>query len=88
VGQEQVMGERLVWRSIYGRQTIFLDGISIGDAYPSKGSDEDVWRLRIWRPGRVQGGYECYILAPAGEETAKQALVDLLERARKEGYGG
>lgn len=81
------MSEALEWRVIFGRETAFLDGVSIADAYPSKGAEQDVWRLRIWRPGRVQGGFEAYVLCPAGAESARQALVKLLEQARREGYG-
>ena len=76
------MSEKLEWRNIYGRPTLFLDGIGVGDAYPSKGAEGDVWRLRIWPPDRLQGGRERYVLASAGVDTARQVLLEMLERAR------
>jgi hypothetical protein len=82
------MSDQLEWRRIYGRLTLFVGGVGVGDAYLSKGSDAgDVWRLRIWPEDRVQGGRERYVLAPALEETAKDMMLEMLKRGRGEAGG-
>jgi hypothetical protein len=78
------MADQVEWRRIYGRLTAFVGGLGVADAYPVRGSDPDVWRLRAWPRGRVQGGFECFVLNSGGEEAVKVALVELLERARQE----
>ena len=81
------MSERLEWRKMYaeknppGRDTLFLDGIAVGDYYQASG---DVYRCRFWTPGRLQGGYERLVLSP---DAARSLLLQLVEGARREGNG-
>ena len=79
------MSDTCEWRTIYGRPTMFIGGQGVGDCYPSKGAEGDVWRVRLWNENRLQGGREKYILASAGEETARQVLEGMYERAKREG---
>jgi hypothetical protein len=75
------MSERLQWRTLYGeknppgRPTLFLDGEGLGDYYQATG---DVWRVRVWSPGRLQGGWERLVLT---EEAARGLLLRMAERA-------
>ena len=78
------MSERLEWHRVYGKPTLFEAGVAVGDCYPSRGSDADIWRCRLWSENRLQGGREKLVLASAGEETAKQTLLLMLEGARAE----
>ena len=69
------MSERLEWRQLYGaRQTLFLDGIGVGDYYPTT---QGVFRVRLWPEDRLQGGRERLVLH---EEAARTMLVQMLER--------
>jgi hypothetical protein len=78
------MSDQLVWHRVYGKPTLFEAGVAVGDVYPSRGSDAEVWRCRLWSENRLQGGREKLVLAAAGEETAKQTLEAMLQRARGE----
>ena len=49
--------------------------MAVGDVYPSRGADAEVWRCRLWSENRLQGGREKLVLASAGEETAKEVLA-------------
>ena len=75
------MSERLVWRTMYadksppGRETLFLDGVGLGDFYHASG---DVWRVRVWTPGRLQGGHERLVLT---EDAARAYLLGMAEGA-------
>ncbi len=82
------MSERLEWRKLYadknppGRETLFLDGEGLGDFYRATG---DVWRVRVWTTGRLQGGHERLILT---EEAARAYLLRMghdAELAKQEG---
>jgi len=74
------------WHYIYGRPTLFVGGVAVGDCYPSKGTDDGaaIWRIRLWRENRLQGGSERLILAAAGEETARMVLLEMYQGARRE----
>jgi hypothetical protein len=73
------MSERLEWRALYGtRQTLFVEGIGVGDYYRAS---DDVFRVRLWSEDRLQGGRERLVLS---EDAARQMLVGMLERARGE----
>jgi hypothetical protein len=83
------MSETLVWRVVYGKPMLFVSGVAVGDCYPSRGSDDDVWRVRLWNENRLQGGREKLVLASAGaddppEATAKQVLEAMWVSARQE----
>ena len=74
------MSERVEWRKMYaeknppGRDTLFLDGIAVGDYYPASG---DVYRIRFWTPG----GHERLGLSA---DAARSLLLQLVEGARRE----
>lgn len=73
------MSERLEWRALYGsRHTLFLDGVGVGDYYPTS---QGVYRVRLWPEDRLQGGRERLVLS---EDVARQMLAEMLERARGE----
>jgi hypothetical protein len=74
------MSERVEWRRLYDRrETLFCDGVGVGDYYLTTG---DVYRVRLWPEDRLQGGRERLVLT---EEAARAVLVQLLERAMREG---
>lgn len=79
------MSDQIEWRTLYadktppGRPTLFRNGEGIGDYYQASG---DVWRVRVWTPGRLQGGWERLLLT---EEAARTYLLRMVERAQREG---
>ena len=81
---DKKMTDQLVWHRVYGKPTLFEAGVAVGDVYPSRGADAEVWRCRLWSENRLQGGREKLVLASAGEETAKEALLRMLAVARGE----
>lgn len=67
------------WHTLYGRRnTLFYRGRACGDYYLAA---DGVWRVRLWPPDRLQGGRERLVLS---EALAQAALLELLERARRE----
>lgn len=78
------MSDALEWHQVYGRPTLFAAGVGVGDVYKSLGADGRIWRVRLWRENRLQGGDEKLILASAGEETARQVLEGMYASARRE----
>jgi hypothetical protein len=73
------MSDTLEWRRLYGsRETLFLAGVGVGDFYLTT---NDVYRVRLWPPDRLQGGRERLVL---DQETAKTTLLAMVERARRE----
>lgn len=82
------MTDQVVWRRIYDRPTAFIGGVAAGDCYVSKGVPEgDVWKCRVWYPGRTEGGRQQYVLPPEGEEPeafAMQQLVTMLDTVNQE----
>ena len=78
------MSDQLQWIYLYERATLFASGQAVGDVYRSRGTGEPVWRVRLWKENRLQGGDERLVLASAGEETARQLLEGMYERARQE----
>jgi hypothetical protein len=73
------VSERLDWRNLYGtRQTLFVDGIGVGDYYRAT---DDVYRVRLWSEDRLQGGRERLVLT---EDAARLMLTTMLERAERE----
>ena len=79
------MSDPLEWHQVYDRPTLFAGGVAVGDCYRSRGTDGPIWRVRLWKQNRLQGGDEKLILASAGEETARQVLEGMYERAKREG---
>jgi hypothetical protein len=80
--EEPRVSERRVWRRLYdSRETLFLDGVAVGDFYRTT---QDVYRVRLWPEDRLQGGRERLVLASAGEETAREVLLGMLRSARGE----
>jgi hypothetical protein len=77
------MSDATEWHQVYGRPTLFAAGIAVGDVYKSLGADGRIWRVRLWRENRLQGGDEKLILASAGEETARQVLEGMYASARR-----
>lgn len=88
--------DAIVWRRIYGKDTLFCGRIARGDYYKSRGADGDIWRLRIWNKDRLQGGRERYVDGEvAADETAediealvKRELVAMLRRAQEQEANG
>jgi hypothetical protein len=78
------MSDTVEWHPVYERPTLFIGGVAVGDVYRSRGGEGPIWRVRLWRENRLQGGDEKLILASAGEETAKQVLEGMYARARRE----
>lgn len=78
------MSDAMEWHQVYDRPTLFAAGVAVGDCYRSRGADGPIWRVRLWRENRLQGGDEKLILASAGEETAKQTLEGMYQRAKRE----
>lgn len=73
------MSEALEWRTLYERrQTLFLDGVAVGDFYPTSSG---VFRVRLWPEDRLQGGRERLVLT---EESARTMLLGMLERLRRD----
>ena len=72
------MSDQLEWRPVFGRRTLFVDGVGQGDYYPS--GDEGVFRVRLWPRYRVQGGAEQFVLT---RERAEEVLLEMW-RWRKE----
>jgi len=78
------MSDRVQWRKMYaektppGRDTLFLDGVAVGDYYPASG---DVYRMRFWPPGRLQGGHERLVLSA---DAARALLLQLVEGAPRD----
>ena len=67
------------WHTLYARRrTLFYRGAAVGDYYLAA---DGVWRVRLWPPDRLQGGRERLVLS---EALAQAALLELLERARRE----
>ncbi len=79
------MSDNLEWHQVYDRATLFAGGEAVGDCYRSRGTDVPVWRVRLWRENRLQGGDEKLVLGSAGEETARHVLEGMYARARREG---
>ena len=59
-------------------ETLFVEGVGVGDFYRAT---DDVYRVRLWSEDRLQGGRERLVLH---EETARETLLRMLERARGE----
>ena len=75
------MSDSCEWRWIYGtRKVLFVGGRAVGDYYPAGG--EGIFRARFWPRYRLQGGAEVLVLS---EEQAEAALLEMLERAKREG---
>ena len=74
------MSDSVEWRSIYGRPTLFVGGTRT----PARGPMATSGASGSGREDRVQGGRERYILSAAGEETAREVLLAMYERARGE----
>ena len=72
------MTEQVEWRPVFGRQTLFVNGVGQGDFYPS--GSEGVFRVRLWNRFRVQGGSEQFVLT---KERAQEVLLEMW-RWRKE----
>jgi hypothetical protein len=73
------MSERLEWRRLYGRRdTLFADGVGVGDYYLAS---DGVFRVRLWPEDRLQGGRERLVLT---EDAARQMLLALFDRQRRE----
>ena len=73
------MSDALEWRLIYGtRRTLFCRGLAVGDLYAVPAAGADVFRVRYWTVGRLQGGHERLVL---GEQRAQAALLELAQRA-------
>lgn len=73
------MSDTLEWRRLYGsRQTLFVAGVGVGDYYLAT---DGVYRVRLWPEDRLQGGRERLVIT---EETARQTLLAMLERLRRE----
>jgi hypothetical protein len=73
------MSETVEWRKLYERrQTLFVEGVGVGDYYPTTSG---VWRVRLWPEDRLQGGRERLVLT---EETARTMLLGMLERLRRD----
>jgi hypothetical protein len=77
------MSDAMEWHQVYDRPTLFAAGVAVGDVYRSRGGEGPIWRVRLWRENRLQGGDEKLILASAGEETAKQVLEGMYASARR-----
>ena len=81
------MSERLEWRTLYadvsppGRETLFLDGEGLGDFYRASG---DAWRVRIWVPGRLQGGHERLVLTEAAARAYLHRMGEQAQQAEGE----
>jgi hypothetical protein len=74
------MSDTLEWRRLYGsRETLFVAGVGVGDYYLAS---DGVYRVRLWPEDRLQGGRERLVLS---EEAARQMLLGMLERLRREG---
>jgi hypothetical protein len=80
-GREGTMSDKAEWYRVYGRPTLFVGGVAVGDCYRSSGADAEIWRVRLWRQNRLQGGDEKLVLASAGEETARRVLQEMFEAA-------
>jgi hypothetical protein len=77
--REDDVSERLEWRRLYqSRETLFLDGVGVGDYYLAS---DGVYRVRAWPEDRLQGGRERLVLS---EEAARQMLVRMIERLQRE----
>ena len=77
--------DEVEWVDLYGkRPTAFFRGRARGDFYltdPERG----VWRARVWRDDRLQGGDERLLRT---KELARAAVLEMLERAKQqEGEG-
>jgi hypothetical protein len=78
VGEAQVT-EGIEWRLLYGsRRTLFCRGLAVGDVYAVPAAGADVFRMRYWNLGRLQGGHERLVI---GQRRAEAALVELAQRA-------
>jgi hypothetical protein len=77
---EDAVSERLEWRRLYGsRETLFADGVGVGDYYLAS---DGVFRVRLWPEDRLQGGRERLVLS---EAAARDMLLGMLQRDRREG---
>lgn len=73
------MSEAMEWRLIYGsRRTLFYRGLAVGDVYAVPAAGADVYRMRYWTVGRLQGGHERLVI---GEQRAQAALLELAQQA-------
>jgi hypothetical protein len=73
------VSDTLEWRRLYGsRQKLFVAGVGVGDYYLAT---DGVYRVRLWPEDRLQGGRERLVIT---EETARQTLLAMLERLRRE----
>jgi hypothetical protein len=73
------MSERLEWRRLYQRrETLFADGLAVGDYYLAS---EGVFRVRVWPEDRLQGGRECLVLT---EEAAREMLLQMFHRQHRD----
>ncbi len=67
------------WRPVFGRQTLFVDGVGQGDFYAS--GNDGVFRVRLWPRYRVQGGSEQFVLT---RERAQEVLLEMWRWRRED----
>ena len=80
------MSDPTEWRYLYGtRKVLFVGGRAVGDYYPAGGSADQgqgIYRVRLWPRYRLQGGAEQLVLT---EDAAEAALLEMVERGKREG---
>ena len=75
------MSDPQEWRWLYGtRKVLFVAGRAVGDYYPAGG--DGIYRVRLWPRYRLQGGAEQLVLT---EDAAEAALLEMVERGKREG---
>ena len=78
------MSDTIEWHQVYDRPTMFTAGVAVGDAYKSGATARSGGSGSGGRTGSRQRPK--LILASAGEETAKQVLEGMYERAQREAW--
>lgn len=77
------MSDQLEWRRLYGTKLVLFAGqIAVGDCYAL--GDTDIFKIRLWPPDQVAGGRQRLVI---DEDVARQELVRMLERAKREVEG-
>ena len=73
----------VVWRALYGdRQTLFVDGVALGDYFAVPSNEGRVWKARLWARFRLNclwGGREQLVLT---EEAARTVLLKMVSEQR------